>query len=149
MCIFVRLIVAHLLSDIPLNRFALEKRDGSLARRLGIVGLHTAIVFFMTLLFLVDMLNTTVLSCVLVVAGAHFLIDVLRLRVEKWVVTGPIEDTAYSKREDFRQLWRFFKEPGAAWSDGYFREWFMMNAMDQSLHLLVLVLAAAYLSRVL
>jgi hypothetical protein len=149
MCIFARLVIAHLLSDIPLNLFASEKRNGSIAYRFVVLGLHTTIVFLTSLLFLVDMLNRTVLACVLFVAVSHFIIDALRLRIEKWVYPRTGEKPTHSKRRDLAKLFGFFKNPRASWSEHGFPEWFLLNVFDQCLHLLVLVFAAAYLARVL
>lgn len=149
MCIFLRLLIAHLLSDIPLNLFASEKRNGSVARRSLVLGLHTVIVFLTTLLVLVDKLNREVLFCVLIISVAHFLIDALRLTVEKWVYPEPVERPTYSKRKDILKLFRFFKDPGAVWTEPGFRGWFLLNVFDQCLHVLTLILAAGYLTRVL
>ena len=145
MYIFARLVIAHLLSDIPLNLFASEKRNGSLSSRLFFLGVHTTIVFFAALLLLVDMLNPKVVLCVLIIAVAHFLIDTLRLAIEKEVHVEQEATPGLSKREDLLRLFRFFRHPRASWSGSGFRVWFLLNALDQSLHLSVLVLAAAYL----
>ncbi len=149
MCIFVRLLAAHLLSDIPLNLFASEKRNGSVARRSMVLGAHTAIVFLTTLLFLVDRLNRAVLLCVLGISVAHFLIDFLRLSIERRVLPELPERPTYSKREDLVKVFRFLKGPRAVWSEPGFPGWFLMNVLDQGLHLLTLGLAAGYLTRVL
>ncbi len=149
MYIFARLLIAHLLSDIPLNLFASEKRNGSLAYRLFVLGLHTVIVFLTTLLFFVDKLNRTVFFCVLLVSASHFLIDALRLRIEKCVYPEPGDRPTYSKRRNLSQLFRFLSHPVASWSEPGFRGWFLLNVLDQCLHLLVLVLVASYLVRVL
>jgi hypothetical protein len=149
MWIFARLLIAHLLSDIPLNLFASEKRNGSLFYRFLVLGLHTTIVFLTTLLLFVDKLNQTVLACVLLVAGAHFLIDALRLSIEKRVYNELRQRLPYSKRRDLLRLFRFVKDPGASWSEVGFRKWFLLNVLDQCLHLVVLVLVAGYLGRVL
>ncbi len=149
MYIFARLLIAHLLSDIPLNRFASEKRNGSLSYRLFVLGLHTAIVFLTTLLLFVDKLSRTVFFCALFVSGSHFLIDALRLRIEKSVYTGPGEKMTHSKRRDLLRLFRFFRDPGASWSEPGFRGWFLLNVLDQCLHLLILILVAAYLTQAL
>ena len=149
MYILVRLLIAHLVSDIPLNLFASEKRNGSLFYRFVVLGLHTAIVFLTTLLLFVDKLNRTVLSCVLLVAAAHFVIDALRLSIEKRVYHEPGKRPDYSKRRDLLRLFRFLKDPGGSWSDAGFRKWFVMNTIDQCLHLVVLVIVAGYLSWVL
>ena len=149
MCIFARLLIAHLLSDIPLNLFASEKRNGSLAYRFLVLGLHTVIVFLTTLLLFVDELNRTVFFCVLLVAGSHFIIDALRLRIEKWVYPKTGERPIHSKRRDLSRLFRFFKDPSASWPEPGFREWFLLNVFDQCFHILILVLAASYLDNVL
>jgi hypothetical protein len=149
MCIFARLLIAHLLSDIPLNLFASEKRNGSLAYRFFVLGLHTVIVFLTTLLFFVDKLNQTVLFCVLLVAGSHFIIDALRLRIEKWVYPKTGERPTDSKRRDLLRFFGFFKAPGVSWSEPRFPQWFLLNVFDQCFHILVLVLAASYLARVI
>ena len=146
MCIFARLLIAHLLSDIPLNLFASEKRNGSLAYRFFVLGLHTTIVFLTTLLFFVDKLNRTVFFCVLFLSGSHFLIDALRLRIEKRIYPEPGMKSSHSKRKDLLRLFRFFKNPGASWAEPGFPGWFLLNVLDQCLHLLILVLVAAYLS---
>jgi len=145
MYIFARLLIAHLLSDIPLNLFASEKRNGSLLYRLFALGLHTTIVLLAALLLLVDKLNRTVLVCVLIVAVAHFLIDILRLTIERRVYAEPQTNPDLSKRKDLSRLFRFFKHPRASWSRTGFRKWFLLNALDQGLHLLVVVLVASYL----
>jgi hypothetical protein len=149
MCIFARLLIAHLLSDIPLNLFAAEKRNGSVARRFSVLALHTAVVFLTTLLFFVDMLGPRVFLAVLLVAAAHFLIDALRLRIEKRVYRQADERPPYSKRKDLVRLFRFVKNPGASWSESGFRGWFVLNLLDQCLHLLVMAFAASWLDRVL
>ncbi len=149
MYIFARLLIAHLLSDIPLNLFASEKRNGSLPRRFFVLGIHTTIVFLAALLLFVDKLNRTVVTCLLIVAGAHFLIDNLRLAIEKKVHVEPEANPGLSKRKDLLRLFRFFKHPRASWSETGFREWFLLNVLDQSLHLVVLVFVAAYLAHVL
>jgi len=149
MYIFARLLIAHLLSDIPLNLFASEKRNGSLAYRFFVLGLHTVIVFLTTLLFLVDKLNRTVFLCVLLIAVSHFIIDALRLRIEKWVYPKTGERPTHSKKRDVLKLFRFLKDPGTSWSEPRFPQWFLLNVFDQSLHILILVLAASYLSRVI
>jgi hypothetical protein len=149
MYIFVRLLIAHLLSDIPLNLFAFDKRNGSTSTRLLVLSLHAVIVFLTTLLFLADKLNRTVLFCVLLVAAAHFLIDAFRLKIEKGVYPEPEQKQTRSKKEDLSKLFRFFMDPGAVWSEPGFRVWFILNVFDQCLHLLVLTLVAAYLTRVL
>ena len=149
MCIFARLLIAHLLSDIPLNLFASEKRNGSLVYRFFVLGLHTVIVFLTTLLFFVDKLNQTVFLCVLLVAGSHFIIDALRLRIEKWVYPKTGESPTHSKRRDVLRLFRFLKNPGASWSEPRFPQWFLLNVFDQCFHILILVLAASYLNGVL
>lgn len=149
MWIFVRFLVAHLLSDIPLNLFASEKRNGSLGYRISVLGLHTTIVFVVTLLFFVDMLNPTVFACVFVVAAAHFLIDALRLRIEKSFYRVSAENPEYSKRKDLVRMFRFMKNPGASWSESGFRGWFVLNLLDQCLHLLVMALVAVYLTQAL
>ena len=149
MYIFARLIMAHLLSDIPLNLFASEKRNGSLAYRFFVLGLHTVIVLLTTLLLFVDRLNRTVFSCVLLVAGSHFIIDAIRLRIEKWVYPKTGERKTRSKRRDVLRLFRFVKNPIGFWSEPGFPQWFLLNVFDQSLHILILVLAASYLSRVI
>ncbi len=149
MCIFFRLLIAHLLSDIPLNLFASDKRSGSVARRFFVLGLHTVIVFLTTLLLLVDKLNRTVLICALMISAAHFLIDAFRLRIEKQVCPEPLEKASHSKRVDFLKLYRFVKDPGVVWFEPGFRSWFLLNVLDQCLHLLILILAASYLTRVL
>lgn len=149
MYIFARLIMAHLLSDIPLNLFASEKRNGSLAYRFFVLGLHTVIVFLTTLLFFVDELNRTVFFCVLLVAGSHFVVDAVRLRIEKRVYPRTGERPTHSKRRDVLRLFRFLKNPRASWSEPGFPQWFLLNVFDQSLHILILVLAASYLSRVI
>ena len=149
MYIFARLLIAHLLSDIPLNLFASEKRNGSLPYRLFVLGLHTTIVFLTGLLLFVDQLNRTVLLCVLFVAGSHFVIDALRLRIERWVYPKTGEKPTHSKRRDLARLFRFFKNPRASWSEHAFPEWFLLNVLDQCLHLLILILVASYLVKVL
>ena len=149
MCIFARLMIAHLLSDIPLNLFASEKRNGSLAYRFFVLGLHTTIVFLTGLLLFVDKLNRTVFLCVLLVAVSHFAIDALRLRIERWVYPRTGETPTHSKRRDLMRLFRFLKKPGASWSEQGFPEWFLLNILDQCLHLLILILAASYLVRAL
>jgi|GEM_PF-5873962 len=149
MYIFARLLIAHLLSDIPLNLFGSEKRNGSLAYRFFVLGLHTTIVFLTGLLFFVDMLNRTVFLCVLFVAGSHFMIDALRLRIERWVYPRTGERPTHSKRRDLSKLFRFFKNPRASWSEPGFPQWFLLNVFDQCLHLLILVFVASYLSRVI
>ena len=149
MCSFGRLLVAHLLSDIPLNLFGSEKRNGSLAYRFFVLGIHTLIVFLTTLLLFVDKLNQTVFFCVLFVAGSHFVVDALRLRIERWIYPKTGERPTHSKRRDVLKLFRFFKNPRAAWSEPGFREWFLLNVFDQCLHLLILGLVASYLSRVI
>ena len=148
MYIFARLLVAHLLSDIPLNLFASEKRNGSFPYRVFVLGVHATIVFLTALLLFVDKLNQTVVTCVLIVAAAHFLIDTLRLAMEKRVYAELDAKPNHSKRKDLSRLFRFFRDPGASWSETGFREWFLLNAFDQGLHLLVLVLVASYLVRV-
>ncbi len=149
MCIFARLLIAHLLSDIPLNLFASEKRNGSLSYRFFVLGLHTVIVFLTTLLFFVDKLNRTVFFCVLLVAGSHFLVDALRLTIERRVYVEPDARPPHSKRRDLLRLLRFFKDPGASWAEPGFPEWCLLNIVDQCLHLLILVLVASYLDSVL
>ena len=149
MYIFARLLIAHLLSDIPLNLFASEKRNGSLPYRFFVLSLHTVIVFLTALLFFVDKLNQTVFFCVLFVAGSHFIIDALRLRVERWVYPRTGESPTHSKRRDVMRLLRFFRAPGVSWSEPGFPQWFLLNVFDQCFHILILVLAASYLSRVI
>ena len=149
MCIFARLLIAHLLSDIPLNLFASEKRNGSLGYRFFVLGLHTVIVFLTTLLFFVDKLNRTVFLWVLLVAGSHFIIDALRLRIERRVYPKTGEKPIHSKKRDVLKLFRFFKNPTASWSEPRFPQWFLLNILDQCFHLLILGLAASYLSSVL
>jgi membrane-bound metal-dependent hydrolase YbcI (DUF457 family) len=149
MYIFARFLIAHLLSDIPLNLFASEKRNGSLAYRFFVLGLHTIIVFLTTLLFFVDKLNRTVFLCVLLVAGSHFIIDALRLRIERWVYPKTGEKPTHSKKRDVLKLFRLFGAPDTSWSEPGFPQWFLLNVFDQCLHLLILVLAASYLGGVL
>lgn len=149
MYIFVRLLIAHLLSDIPLNLFAFDKRNGSLSTRFVVLSLHTVIVFLMTLLVLADKLNRTVFFCVLLVAGTHFVIDALRLRIEKGVYPEPEQRPTHSKREDLSRLFSFLMNPGAVWAEPGFPVWFLLNVFDQCLHLVVLGLVAGYLARVL
>ena len=150
MCILARLLIAHLLGDIPLNLFASQKRNGTLFYRFVILSLHATIVFLANLLLFVDKLNQTVLGCFLLVAAAHFLIDALRLRIEDRVfVQARVTQPPRTKREGLMRLRRFFKDPRASWCEDWFRKWFLLNILDQCLHLVVLVLAAGYLGRVL
>lgn len=149
MCVFVRFLLAHLLSDIPLNLFAFQKRNGSLAHRFFVLGIHTMIVFFTTLLFFVDKLNRTIFLCILLVAGSHFIIDALRLRIEKWVYPKTGMKPTHPKKRALLTLFSFFKNPGVFWSLPGFPQWFLLIVFDQCFHILILVLAASYLSRVI
>ena len=150
MWILARLLMAHLLSDVFLNLFSSEKRNGSPSSRVRALGLHTVIVFATTLLFLIDKMNQMVFLCVILVGASHLLIDALRLRIEDAVFDQPQPtQPPRSKREGLRRLWRFLKDPRASWAEGWFRKWLFLNILDQCLHLLVLVLVAGYLARVL
>ena len=126
-----------------------EKRNGSLPYRFFVLGLHTTIVFLTGLLLFVDQLNRTVFLCVLFVAGSHFAIDAVRLRIERWIYPKTGETPTHSKRRDLSKLIRFFKNPRTAWSERGFPEWFLLNVLDQCFHLLILILAASYLVKVL
>ena len=146
MWILARLLMAHLMSDVFLNLFSSEKRNGSLSSRVRSLGLHTVIVFATTLLFFVDKLDQRVLLCVILVGVSHLLIDALRLRIEDTAFDQP-RLPPRSKREGFRRLWSFLKNPRASWAEAWFRKWLLLNILDQCLHLLVLVLVAGYLAR--
>lgn len=150
MCILARLLIAHLLSDVFLNLFSSEKRNGIRSSRVRALGLHTVIVFATTLLFFLDKMNQIVFLCVILVGASHLLIDAVRLRIEDTVFDQPrLGEPPLSKREGLRSLWRFLKDPRASWSEAWFRKWFFLNILDQCLHLLVLALVAGYLVRIL
>ena len=142
----VRLLLAHLISDIFLNRFARRKRTGRPLQKLGVLSLHTVIVFTTTLLFFVDKMNTTILGACVAVGATHFLVDALRLLVEYRRFRGEGNTPIYTKREDMERLIYFLSNLPKSWSQTDFRTWFLMNLADQSLHLLVLVCVAYYLS---
>jgi hypothetical protein len=89
------------------------------------------------------------LLCVLLVGASHLLIDALRLKVEDRIFSDPQVRQPHTKREGLNRLRAFLKDPHTSWSEAWFRRWLVINAVDQSLHLAVLVLVAAYLARVL
>lgn len=149
MLYFIRLLLAHFISDIMLNHFALLKRRGSLTYRFSILGMHTAIVVVTTLLFFADKMNRTVLFCCLFIGATHFLIDILRLLIEKWHYGDPSHNPIYTKKENVVRLVKFIKNRGQSWSETEHRFWFLMNSLDQGLHLFILALVAVYLNHVL
>ena len=131
--IFFLLIVTHVLGDVVFTsyRLAVLKRNSQLSSQVLAVGCHSGVhALFAGLLLL--FIGALWLKAALLVLAAHFLIDLLRCRVEIKLY-GP--NRIYVKRSEL-----------AAWISGKAKDskkmeisklwpWFMIHVLDQSAHL--------------
>ena len=130
---FLLLLMSHVLGDgvLTSNRLAVLKRYSGLIDQIIAIGLHTGIHAFFAGLFLL-MVCRDFLKAALLVFFLHFLIDLIRCRVEISLF-GP--GRLLLRRSEFMALILGNKKDNLNIDKSELGPWVLINILDQVVHL--------------